>query len=204
MLEGRLESDPRPGVGYIEAVGGRIFELSPLAAGAAASSTPGVGGAAATLPAANPGPGGEIDRPSVGEGGSALERFKSTAPLAAAAVVASAFGFGLGMAMAPEPAPPPPTRIFIAPSSTAPPTSSALKPAQLTIGEQRARQENRLARDRAKRELLDSRVAQDEELLRELGRQERERGADSPAVKLGATAGVFPPDTGPGVSKGLK
>ena len=157
-MEGRIASDPRVDrPGYIEAVGGKIFELGRVAAEAnAAVSSPGGpgGGGGVGGPVASPSPPGLMAGLPV-----------QAATLVGAALVASGIGFGLGSALAPPPPPPPParvTRVFIqgaAPTKSlaakAEATRSAdsprqLSPAALTLTEQRERAELRVDRDKLK------------------------------------------------------
>ena len=211
-LEGRLDSDPRTDVpGYIEAVGGRIYELGTPSPTATAPTLPQPTAAAAlTAPAV---PAGASGLANVG-GGEMSSLRKDLTTAAAAAVLAGGVGFGVGVANAPPPPPPPPppiNRIFIAPSSgmrtavpgTAqggqeamyPPVSGGRPKAPLTVEEQRQRQELRVERDKARLGMMQQRLKEDEQALTEFTRVQAERGADSAAVKL--VAPVFPPDTGP-------
>ena len=104
-LEGRLPSDPREAPGYIEALGGRIYELG--APGAA-----GQRGAGLAPPPPSPPP-ATVD---------ALGGAGTPVPLAAAAaavLVAGGLGFGVAgtFSVPPPPPPPPPTQkvVFLAP-----------------------------------------------------------------------------------------
>ena len=104
-LEGRLPSDPREAPGYIEALGGRIYELG--APGAA-----GQRGAGLAPPPPSPPP-ATVD---------ALGGAGAPVPLAAAAaavLVAGGLGFGVAgtFSVPPPPPPPPPTQkvVFLAP-----------------------------------------------------------------------------------------
>jgi len=200
--EGRLASDPRTEPGYIEAVGGTIYELSRSggAAPAVAEADSGVGGAAAA------------------GGGGALQQ-QLALPLAlpqqavaalGAAILAGSLGFGLGTALTPPPPPPAPTpprvttRILIAPSASsgraapaqqpqqAPAEPAAaprkLAPAPLTVTEQRERAELRVSRDKLQLQNLQQRLQEDEQRLSEFRRVEAEAGGSGEAVKM-----VFPP-----------
>jgi len=190
-LEGRLPSDPREAPGYIEALGGRIYELG-------APGTAGQRGAGLAPPPPPPPP-AAVD--AQGGGGMPVP----LAAAAAAVLVAGGLGFGVAgtLNVPPPPPPPPPTQkvVFLAPPRQAIPRTSAegdgssraLAPAPLTLGEQRERQENRVRSDEARLQMLESRLQGDKTRLNELKRVEIERGADSPGIKLG----IFPASTGP-------
>lgn len=211
-LEGRLASDPRTDVpGYIEAVGGRIYELgarSPNDAAGLVPTPPPAAPPVAPTSVAGGAEGGNGLATAAGGGSSSLRKDLTTA--AAAAVLAGGVGFGVGVANAPPPPPPPPpppiNRIFIAPSArTAQDATQGLYPpvsggaprpaAPLTVEEQRQRQELRVERDKARLGMMQQRLKEDEQALAEFTRVQAERGAESAAVKL--VAPVFPPDTGP-------
>ena len=155
--EGRLVSDPRVNEpGYIEAVGGRVYELSRAKVTATAAA------AAVAIPAPAP--------PSAEPLGGALKLPNQAAAALGAALLAVGLGFGLGSAFAPPPPPPPPppavarvTKIIYTqaraprsleqgaqPGGDAPARAPALAPAPLTVSEQRERQEQRVSRDRLK------------------------------------------------------
>ena len=187
-LEGRLASDPRVDEpGYIEAVGGRIYELgaASLAAAPSASAAP----PADAAPAASP----------------LSAAAASPVAVALGVLLAGAAGFGAGMSTAPPPPPPPAprvTRVFISQAgSKAEQTSQQLQqlagtppksPASLTVKEQRERAELRVDRDKKKLEMMQQRIREDEQTLSELKRVEGERGGESDAVRL-----VFPTPDGP-------
>lgn len=180
-LEGKLASDPRPDPGYIEAVGGRVYELG-------ARSRGGGGGDGSVLQ----------PTPAAAAGGMGLATPFPTNIAAAvgATILAGGIGFGIGTTIAPPPPPPmTTTRIFIAPSSRTTPTKQALPSADarpsapLTMSEQRERAELRVDRDRLKLNNLEQRLKEDEQRLNEYKRMEAERGSDAQAVsKL-----IFPP-----------
>ena len=153
-LEGRLPSDPREAPGYIEALGGRIYEL-----GTPAASQRGAGLTPPPLPPPSP-PAAAVD----GLGGAG-----ASVPLAAAAaaavLVAGGLGFGAAGTLSPPPPPPPPPAtqkvVFLAPPRQAPASTApagTLAPAPLTLGEQRERQENRVRSDEAKLQMLETRL----------------------------------------------
>ena len=185
-VEGKLASDPRESPGYIEALGGRIYELAP-------KSNPGDGaGAPPAAAAASP------LQPTAAAAVSDLSSVRL--PYAAVAVltglIVGAIGYGVGVASVPPPPPPPPaTKIFLAPPS---PSSTSnkkgLQPAAgapaapLTVGEQRERAQLRLDRDKARLKMIEQKIREDEERVAEFRRVEAERGATSEAVKL-----IFPP-----------
>ena len=105
-LEGRLPSDPREAPGYIEALGGRIYELG-------APGTAGQRGAGLAPPPPSPPP-AAVD---------ALGGVGAPVPLAAAAaavLLAGGLGFGVAgtLSVPPPPPPPPPLTqklVFLAP-----------------------------------------------------------------------------------------
>lgn len=182
-LAGRLEADPRLGEGYIEAVGGQVYELG----------APPPESTAETKPSAT----------TKDEAG-ALGKFKQEGGYVAAAVaIAGAVGFTMANVLAPPPPPPPPpTRIFITRPSKPMPQSAAvqkaapapsLPAAPLTAAEVRERAELRLERDKTKIRMLELKVQEDEQMLGEARRIETERGpAGTPTTNL-----IFPPPVGP-------
>jgi len=194
-LEGRLAGDPRIDgePSFIESVTGTVYELS-RTKGAAVSST-----LATNLPSA--------------ERASQEEQFQfsfsqPSAVLAVCAMLSGCLGFGMGTQLAtPLPPPPPPaaiTKVIIAPGANGPlAVTKAVKteqsaqqqrqPTQMTIGEQRARQELRVERDKAKLRMLELKLREDEEGLAEFKRVEAEQGSNALAVKMS----VFPPTAGP-------
>ena len=166
-MEGRLPSDPRAGAGYVEAVGGAVYELGAPAreqrlaatsAGSAVGDTPvspadvsgidlGVG-----RPGASPGFGDDMQR------GNPLERIAARRanlgrPSVLSLALVGSLGYLLGYVqdiefvdaeavpmtmVAPSlPVPPPPS-----------PPSTAAERASLTVSEQRARQELKVESDR--------------------------------------------------------
>ena len=169
-LEGRLDGDAGDGAGpggFVEARGGRVFEL----------------GEAAAAPAADP----------VGAGGAAAAARRLTQVTAggalALALLAAAAGFGAGTALqlAGSPPPPPPPLPAAARTIALPGAPTAPEPAR-TIGEQRQRLELKLARDKQSVEeeaqlakmraaRLDLKVREDELRLGEIRRLEAERGS---------------------------
>ena len=193
-MEGRLESDPREEPGFIEAVGGRIYELaSPSVRAAAAREAPLPPAAAAASSAA-------------ASATSLAEALTLRLPYAAVGVLlAGVIGFGAGTSMAPPPPPPPPprvTKVFIAPAAA--PKALAAKAeggaagsgritSPLTVQEQRERAELRVDRDKAKLQMMQQRIKEDEQLLSEYRRVEAQRGGDADAVRL-----IFPDQFGPG------
>ena len=196
-LEGRLAGDPREEPGYIEAVGGRVFELS--RAGAAAGAP-----ASASSPASETSGAGKGE-PALSARLVAIAREASVA--AAAAILAGGIGFGIGTSVAPPPAlppaaPTPPMRVFIASSSSggalqgAPSSAAgslaAPSTASLTLSEQRERAELRVDRDKARLQMLQQRLKEDEQRVSEYRRLEAERGSNADAVRL-----VFPPASSP-------
>lgn len=210
-LEGRLADDPRMDApSYVEAVGGRIYELS-RARGGGGSTREGTSDAAGS--AAGSGVRKAVDAAAATADGLRLPGGANPiATAAAAAVLAGGIGFGVGMLSVPPPPPPPPpptiNRIFLAPSSAAmrgarptdssayPPVSGGRAAAPLTIEEQRQRQELRVDRDKARLAMLQQKLKEDEQALSEYNRIVSERGAGAEAVKLVAPS-VFPPDSGP-------
>ena len=180
-VAGRLASDPRPTPGYVEVMGGQVYELGSQAAKAPT--------AAATIEAAPEG-GGKIP---------------NAAYLAAVAVLTGVAGFTVGTVTAPPPPPPPPTKIYLAqprpvtprateapglPMSASPPRS--MQSAPLTVTEQRERAELRVERDKAKLKMLELKLQEDQQRLGELRRVEADRGPGADAVRM-----IFPPDAGP-------
>ena len=175
-LEGKLSQDPRlDEPGYIEAVGGKIFELSRASAVRRSEAATG-----AAPPAA-------LTAPT-----------KEVALAAAAVLFAGGAGFGLGTSVAPPPALPPPppqvTKVFIAPGASTrrtpmdAPSADPRAAIPLTVGEQRERAELRVDRDKTKLQMLQQRLKEDEQRVAEYRRVEAERGAAAEAVKL-----IFPP-----------
>lgn len=187
---GRLADDPRETQpGFIEAVGGAVYELG------------------------NPAPAAPPAVDAVASGATPANMDMRTNPmptsvlLGAVAVLTGALGFTFGSAsVSPPPAPPAPapreTRIFITQPRYAPvkaeggaSASKAGMPsstAPLTVSEQRERAELRVERDKARLKMLELRLREDESRLSELRRIEADRGPGAEAVKL-----VFPPDAGP-------
>lgn len=204
VMEGRLEGDPRERAGYVEALGGRIYELGEPATPDAAAFT-------AVTSAVAP----RADAPSstIAQQSSAItDALSMRLPYAAAGVLlAGAIGFVAGTGMAPPPPPPVQkvTRVFIAPGASVPksaglPESQAgssggqqqqqqakaqIAKAPLTIKEQRERAALRVDRDKAKLQMIQQRIREDEQSLTEIERVEAQRGGDSEAVKL-----IFPRD----------
>ena len=198
--EGRLASDPRAGPGYIEAVGGRIYELSRAAAPSSPAPVAEDGGSPA-----------DKARLLVAQQGAFAQQ---AAAALGAALLAGGIGFGIGQSMAPPPPPPPMprvTRVVVRSDRTVTRTADgdristvttrsteggdrivttrALPPAApLTISEQRERAELRVDRDKLKVANLEQRLKEDEQRLGEIKRLEGERGGDSEAVRL-----IFPP-----------
>jgi len=194
-LEGRLASDPRTDEpGYVEAIGGQIYELSRAvpAAKATAVVPPSVAWSSAPAPpSASPSAGG---LPPL---------LQQAVAVLGAGLVAGGVGFGLGSAVAPPPPPPPPlpaarvTRVIVTSDGRMRSTRegdaiggapraapSQLAPAPLTLGEQRERAELRVDRDKMKIANLEQRLREDEQRVGELRRVEQERGGTSEAVKL--------------------
>lgn len=184
-LEGRLASDPRKDQpGYIEAVGGRIYEL--------ARAMPGTPTTVAS----------DASPDSIKLGGISLPQQWLPASAVGVALVAGGLGFGVATLTAPPPPPPPPpsvsrvTKIIIrdvggggartARVAEAQPKQQ-LAPAQLTLQEQRERAELRVERDQKNLENLKQKMQEDQQRVREYQRLEAERGGASDAVKM-----IFP------------
>jgi hypothetical protein len=117
-LEGRLPSDPREAPGYIEALGGRIYELgAPAAAGQR--------GAGLAPPPPSPPP-AAVDALGLSTRSAFPFPQLSVATATAAVLVAGGLGFGVGtlaLAWAPPPPPPPPLTqkvVFLAPPRQGP------------------------------------------------------------------------------------
>ena len=181
-LAGKLESDPRSSPGYIEAVGGKVYELGTPAASSAGSgklaepATP-----AATWGLSNPIAGG-FGLPAAG----------------AVAVLGGAIGFLAANLLAPPPPPPPPPpmRVFIsrparpavAGGGTESSRPAAPPTAALTTAEARERAELRVQRDQKRIEMMQLKLREDEQALSEARRVESERGSGADAVRL-----IFPP-----------
>jgi len=189
--EGRLACDPREGEpGYIEAVGGRIYELSPRK-GIASQSI--ASGSSAGLAAASPDK-GALQLPS---------SFSGVAVAVASALFAGGLGFGIGTATAPAPTPLPPpqitkqitTKVYIQGEQKKTKSSQQKKvdakkvEAPLTLKEQRESQELKIERDKVRLESMQQKLKEDEQRLSEYKRIELEKGSNSEAVKL-----VFPKD----------
>ena len=193
-LEGCLASDPRPGPGYVQAVGGRILELgrprfpTSTALGALPAALEAALSVAPSPPPAN-------------------DRLSDLATQIGATllVVAAGLGFFFGANVGPDlpMARPPQAR------SSGVAVAPAFERASLTTGEQLARQQLRLEADRLdlrkleeatqrdgrvvdgdalRREKLQLKIRQDEEGLREITRIVAERGASARAAQLA----VFP------------
>ena len=187
-MEGRLASDPRDGPGYIEAIGGRIYELA----------RPSVASSAALAPPSAPDGVSAASALAASLGGALTMRL----PYAAVGVLlAGAIGFGAGTSVAPPPPPLPPpppqiTKVVIA--QQAPPSSTRAAPAKtpLTIREQRERAALRVDSDKARLQVLQQRIKEDEQVLSEYRRVERQQGGDADAVRLDSRL-IFPDQLGP-------
>ena len=177
-MEGRLAADPRNQPGYIEAVGGRIYELSGSSQGQTGDlELP----SPSTLPKAAPWMPGFVSA------------VNGPVQLTAAALFAGAIGFGagtIGTPPPPPPPPPPPTKVIFlgSPARRSAASVDVRQEASLTVGEQRERAALRLERDEKRIEMLKLKLLEDQQRLSELQRVEVERGAGAEAVKL-----VFPP-----------
>ena len=185
-LEGCLASDPRPGPGYVQAVGGRVLELgrrlpTPTAALSVAPWSP---------------PANDWLSDMATQIGGTL--------LVAAAGLGFFFGANIGPDL-PMARPPPARSSGVATVAAAP----AFERASLMTGEQLARQQLRLEADKLdlrkldetvqggglvvdggtlRREKLQLKIRQDQEGLRQITRIVAERGASARAVQIG----VFP------------
>lgn len=152
--EGRLASDPRSEPGYVEAVGGRVYELGVPAAGSIATAAVEATGGG-RQPTGGGGPGGdelELERWGLFKG--VVEKLqlspqaKRSVPLLFSFALVGGLCFELGASGLLSP-PPPPIR------STYPGRAAAER-VSLTISEQRARQALRVAADQTRLEELRS------------------------------------------------
>lgn len=176
--EGRLVSDPREQPGYVESISGRIYELGQPARSRLAD------GAQLTATGLPPAAQDSADPMSL--------RLPYAGMSLAMGLLVGAIGYGLGLSSVPATAPPAP-RVFLAPPKADPPPANkatAMMMVPATVGEQKERALLRLDRDRAKLQMIQTRIKEDEQRLVEAQRVEAERGASAEAVKL-----VFPPSS---------
>ena len=204
-LEGRFAGDPRAppagdravaeAGGFVEALGGRVYELGAPApsAGALTDSVASSSGALA-----DSAPSSRSESVSSQAGTIFRRSFGSTALVA---LMWLGVGFGAGkIPPATSSSPPPPpleARTVVPRAGTATPTpkATALSQEPLTLQEKRQRQELRIEKDKLALELRrwqikqdELQIKQDEQRLGELRRMETERGGET--VDAGVTQGA--------------
>ena len=204
--EGRLASDPRDEPGYIEVVGGKIYELGRRA--------PDDGSARSVKFAGNSVP----LSPASSEADAKDGLLSMRLPYAlTAALLAGGLGFGMGSVLAPPPPPPPlppppppMTRVIIRETRAPAGRYDGVSPQQrllqeappLTPSEQRERAELRLDRDKMRlqsfeqrsveqRQNLEQRIKEDEQKIKEAKRVEAEAAMKSITPSTGDPR-VFP------------
>ena len=183
-MEGSLSADPAVlaagGGNFVEAVGGRVFELGKPA--------PSGGGNRVVIS----GEQRDVSKRDSGVGG-AIGRVLPSATTLMATLALTAFsaagGLGFGMMIAPAPAPAPTVIVVRKPGATVNTKTTAIAPSNgasstnalepLTISEQRQRQELKIERDKAQQDRLALRLKGDEQRLSELQRVEAEKGASA-------------------------
>lgn len=206
---GKLASDPSTDPSYIEALDGRIYELSRANAAAAMANPPGAS-VAVVPPADSTNPLRSLQT---------LPLPMQVAALAASAALPGLIGFGLAGGFDPPPPPQPPpivrqTKVYISKGASIPKglsdkiasSQAPREAAPLSLDEQRQRAALRIERDKAQLEKMQVKLKEDELRLQTLQRPSAESGKEAPdgfiyipsrTVKAApdASSGLFPPDT---------